>query len=166
MKRLLSKSVVLGVVALLTAAFGAAPAGAAAVGAAQLSGSLSADVIGYYQANPTQVGTVSIPVDVSMSGLAAGVVGTGAATCAISYTSTGTTTLATGAGSSGLNCNGSFVGGGTVSESCSASYTQTGGYVAVTGSCTGTVNGSLSANCAIQVVPPLAINAECEFSII
>lgn len=161
MKRLLSKTVVVAVAALMLASFGATPASAAAAGEAVLTGTVTPDPVLAAAANPGG----SFAVSVSQTGTAAGVVGTSAATCAVRYSSTGTTNVATGSGTGNLDCNGSFVTGGSVSVQCSVSYSQVGNTILVTGSCTGTAAGSLTAECVIAVVGT-TIGTECTFAIV
>lgn len=168
MKRLLSKTFVIGMAAALFLGFGATPAGAAADGGAVLTGTVSPDPIAQAAANVQGGGqpTDQLPVSVSMNGTAAGHVNGSPATCAISYNSSGTTNIATGSGTGNLTCSGSIVGGATFTVGCNVTYTQTGGLIQVSGGCSGSalVGTSLTATCGIQVATT-TIAAECQFSI-
>lgn len=162
MKRLLSKSIVLAVAALTFATWGATPASAASAGAAVLTGTVTPDPALTAAGNPG----ANFGVDVAMEGTAVGVVGTSVATCDIDYSSSGTTNVALGGGTGNLDCNGAFVTGGSVSVSCSSPYLQVGPVVVLQGgTCTGTVGGSLTAACVIQVATTI-IAAECAFAIV
>jgi hypothetical protein len=159
-KRLLSKSMVLGVVAIFAATFGAAPAGALSAGGALLTGSVTPDPVLTAAGNPGGTFTVSV----AQTGNAVGLVGTAAASCTVTLNASDTTNLVLGSGSGGLTCNGSFVLGGTVSDSCSFSLLQVGGVIEGSGACSGTAPGALTTACGVEVVGTTLVS-ECAFVI-